>query len=153
MKNTNTKNIITEEVKKFLNESYTIGGDNFNFKQQVPRAYFYNYENYSNDYDVTIDQSNIIATWQITFWLNDMGIENFTAEIEKVEGIYMVEMFDKQTDELKQQTEKNIAEIQWSFQTDENAVIEPGKSLYIKDLTFDFIKKSCTPTFYVTSKY
>jgi len=144
----NVINIINEELQKFLiKESYIVAGDNFNFKQPVKNAFFYNYNSFSSEFDVDITQSNITAIWQVSFRLNDMGIENFNIDIEGVEGIYVVEYYDRQTDELKQQTQKNIAEDQWKYVVNEQTTLLLGKTLYIKDLEFDFKNKVCKVNF------
>jgi hypothetical protein len=140
--------IIKEEIQKFLiNESYIMAGDNFNFTQPVQNVYFYNYSSFSNDYDVDVTESNIKVTWQVSFWLNDMGVENFIIDIQKVDGIYTMELRDKNTDEMKQKSQKNIAEEEWKFVVDEETTLLLGKSLYIKDLEFDFKGKTCKVNF------
>jgi len=142
-------NIINEEIEKFLiNESYIMAGDNFKFKQPVRKVFFYNYSSFSNDYDVDITESNIIITWQVSFWLNDMGIENFIIDGQQVEGSYKIEMFDLHTDELKQETMKNIADEEWKFVIgNDEANLSLGGALYVKDLDFDFKNKTCTINF------
>ena len=148
MKNLKAINIINEEIQKFLiNESYIVAGDNFNFKQPIKNAFFYNYNGFSSEFDVNITQSNISITWQVTFTLNDMGIENFNIDIEGVEGIYVVEYYDKHTDELKQRTQKNVAEDQWKYVVNEQTTLLLGKTLYVKDLEFDFDNKLCKVNF------
>jgi hypothetical protein len=140
--------VINEEIQKFLiKESYIMAGDNFNFKQQVKNVFFYNYSSFSTDYDVDVVNSNIVLTWQVSFWLNDMGIENFIIDAQKVEGVYVMDLYDKQTDELKQQTQKNIAETEWKFVIQDDVAITLGKSLYVKDLDFDFKNQTCTVNF------
>jgi hypothetical protein len=148
VKNLKAINIINEEIQKFLiNESYIVAGDNFNFKQPIKNAFFYNYNGFSSEFDVNITQSNISITWQVTFTLNDMGIENFNIDIEGVEGIYVVEYYDKHTDELKQRTQKNVAEDQWKYVVNEQTTLLLGKTLYVKDLEFDFDNKLCKVNF------
>jgi hypothetical protein len=141
-------NIINEEIKKFLNESHIIGGDNFKFKQQVNKSTFYNYDLFTTEYDTDISQSNMVVYWGISFWVNDWGIENFIIDIEKIEGQFMLQLYDKQSDELVQETPKNINDYQWKFIIDEsNAQLIKGGTLYIKDLDFNFKEKTCTVGF------
>lgn len=143
------KDIINEELKKVLKEGYVMEHDNFNFRQQVEptKIGFYNYENFSNDFDVDISENNIVVNWRIGFWLNDMGVENFLVQADSVEGTYKVVLRDKQSDEVTQENDKNIAEIPWKFQIYE-AVLKLRDSLYVESLDFDFSTKICTVTFF-----
>jgi len=139
------KDIIKEEFQKFLNEGYVMEHDNFKFRQEIKNSGFYNYENFSNDFDVDINESDIIINWRIGFWLNDTGVENFLVQADSVEGTYKVVLLDKQTDEVSQEIDKNIAEIPWKFQILE-ANLKLGDTLYI-----DFKTKICAITFYDTN--
>lgn len=140
--------LINEEIKKFLNESHIVGGDNFKFKQQVTKSTFFNYDSFTTEFDTDISGSNIMVYWGVSFWVNDWGFENFIIDIEKIEGQFILQMYDKQSDELKQETPKNINEFQWKFIIDEaNASLIKGGTLYIKDLVFDFKNKTCTVGF------
>jgi len=141
------KNIIKEEFQKILNEGYVMEHDNFKFRQQVESPSFYNYQNFSNDFDVDINESNIIVNWRIGFWLNDMGVENFLVQADSVEGTYKVVLLDKQSDEVSQENDKNIAEIPWRFQVND-AKLKLRDSLYVESLDFDFNTKICTVTFF-----
>ena len=143
------KNIINEEFQNILKEGYVMEHDNFKFRQQVEPAKigFYNYQNFSNDFDVDIIENNIFINWRIGFWLNDMGVENFLVQADSVEGIYKVNLLDKQTDEVSQEIEKNIAEIPWKFQI-YDAKLKLRDSLYVDSLDFDFNTKICNVTFF-----
>jgi len=141
------KNIIKEEFQKILKEGYVMEHDNFKFRQQMKNSSFYNYQNFSSDYDVDISESDIIVSWRIGFWLNDMGVENFLVQADGVEGTYKVVLLDKRTDEISQEIDKNIAEIPWKFQIGD-ATLKLGDTLYIESLDFDFETKICTVTFY-----
>jgi hypothetical protein len=145
MEKSNTASqIIKEEIQKFLiKESYIMAGDNFNFTQPVKKVFFYNYSSFSAEYDVDVIESNISVTWQVSFWLNDMGIENFIIDVQKVEGVYVIELYDIHTDEMKQKTQKNISDDEWKFIVDEETTLVLGKTLYVKDLEFDFKNKTC----------
>jgi hypothetical protein len=136
--------IINEEIKKVLNEAYVVTDDRFNFKQQLTNSLFYNYESFNSEFDSDVTESNIIVTWKVSFWLNQMGIENFIVDVEKLEGTFKLELRDKHSDELQQETDKNINEFEWKFIIDEDAALIKGKSFYISDLTFDFKNKICT---------
>ncbi len=140
-------NIIQEELKKFLKEGYVMEHENFKFRQEIKNAGFYNYENFSNDYDVDITESQIFINWRIGFWLNDMGVENFIVQADSVDGTYKVNLLDKQTDEVNQEINKNIAEIPWRFQVDE-AALYLGKTLYVEHIDFDFKAKICRVKFF-----
>lgn len=139
-------NIIQEELKKFLKEGYVMEHENFKFRQEIKKSNFYNYQNFSNDYDVYINESQIFINWRIGFWLNDIGIENFIVQADSVDGIYKVNLLNKQTDELVQEIDKNIAEVQWKFQIND-AVLKLNDTLYIESLDFDFKTKICVVTF------
>jgi len=141
------KNIIREEFLNLLKEGYVMEHDNFKFRQKVQSSSFYNYETFSNDFDVDISESDIIINWRIGFWLNDMGVENFLVQADSVEGTYKVALHDKQTDEVSQEEEKNIGEIPWKFQID-SATLKLGDTLYIESLDFDFNTKTCVVIFF-----
>jgi len=137
--------IINEEFHKFLNEAYAIKDDRLRFKQVV-NADFYNYETFSSDYDSDIPTAPITINWNINFLINPQGVEKLNVEIDGVEGFYTLNFLDKQTDEVKQQAQKNIAEVNWHF--DINTIdIEYGGGLYITDLDFDFGSKTCSVSF------
>ena len=140
-------NVINEEVQNFLNESYTMEHENFKFRQEIKNSSFYNYDNFSNDFDVDINESDIFVDWHIAFWLNDYGVEHFIVEVDSVDGTYKVGLLNKQTDEMEQENDKNIAEFQWKFVVDE-ATLYLGKTLYISTLDFDFKTKTCSVTFF-----
>lgn len=139
--------VVNEEVQKFLNESYTMEHENFKFVQRMKNSSFYNYDTFSKDFDVDINESDIVISWHISFWLNDSGVENFMVNIDGVTGAYRVGLLNKQTDELEQENDKDIAEFQWKFIVDD-ATLYLGKTLYISTLDFDFKTKTCRVTFY-----
>jgi hypothetical protein len=140
------KDIIKEELQNFLHEGYVMEHDNFKFKQEIKNSGFYNFQSFSNDFDVDISESQIFINWRIGFWLNDMGVENFLVQADSVEGTYHVELFNKQSDEVEQEMDKNIAEIPWKFQIDD-AELRKGGGLYVQSLEFDFETKICTVDF------
>lgn len=142
------REIINEEYQKILKEGYVFEDDKLKFTQQLQNSTFYNYQNFSNDYDVEISESQIIVNWRIGFWVNDMGIENFMVQADNVEGMYKVILRDKQTDEISQEIEKNIGEIPWKFKI-EYVDLKIGDSLYIEKLDFDFQSKICNVIFYL----
>lgn len=140
--------IIKEELEKFINESYIMSDDNFHFKQRLTNSYFYGYENFTTDFDEDITGSDIIVTWRVSFWLNDFGIENMTVDVEKIEGYFMLNLYDKQTDELKQETQKSITDFEWKFDLDSDEVfLKKGGTLYISELEFNFKEKTCRVKF------
>ena len=140
------KDIIREEYQELLKEGYVMEHDNFKFKQKVENPSFFNYQAFSNDYDVDISESEIYMSWRIGFWLNEMGIENFLIQVDGVEGTYNVKLYDKRTDEEAQNTDRDIAEIPWRFNVSE-ASLQKGGGLYIQDATFDFETKNCDVDF------
>lgn len=141
------KDIIKEEFQSFLKEGYVMEHENLRFRQQITTSGFYNFKSFSNDHDVDISESNIVVNWRIGFWLNDRGVENFLVKADSVEGTYKVMLFDKQTDEVVQEIDKNIADEQWKFQIYE-ATLKLKDTLYIETLDFDFQTKICTVTFF-----
>lgn len=142
------KNIIQEEILGFLFESHIVGGDSLKFKQAVPNVFFYNYNTFTSEFDTDITQSNIVVTWGISFRLNSQSVEKFVIDVEKVEDYFMLKLLDLQTDELKQETPKNINDFQWKFDIDdEKAMMMMNQPLYIKELDFDFKNKTCIVTF------
>ena len=140
------KNVIKEELQNLLKEGYVMEHDNFKFRQSVQNCSFYNYQAFSTDYDVDLHESEIAANWRIGFWLNEFGVENFMVKVDSVEGTYHVQLFNKQSDEMEQEDDKNIAEIPWKFQM-YDANLKLNESLYIESLDFDFKTKICTVTF------
>lgn len=143
------KDIINEEFEKILKEGYMMEHDNFKFHQQIEPSMinFYNYEIFSNDFDVNIIKNEIFVNWRIGFWLNSVGVENFLVQVDNVEGIYKIELRDKQSDEVTQKNDKNINEVPWKFQI-YDAKLKLRDSLYIKSLDFDFETKICNVTFF-----
>lgn len=142
----NFNDIIKEEIQNLLNEGYVMSDDRFTFNQRLNNSTFNNYESFTSEFDSKITQSDLIVTWKMSFWLNQMGVENFIIDVEKIEGNYIVQLFDKHTDELKQETPKNIQEIDWKFVIEETSLIKGG-SLYISELAFDFKTNTCSVKF------
>jgi hypothetical protein len=129
-----------------LNEAYLVKDDKFKFKQVLQNSSFHDYDNLNTEYDIQITESNIQINWNVAFWLNQFGIENFIINAESVEGTYSLELYDKHSDKLEQTIDKNIADIQWNFVV-EDATLNKGNSLYISYLVFNFKNNNCTITF------
>jgi hypothetical protein len=140
------KSLIGEEIKNIINEGYVMNDDRFKFQHRVENPSFFNTNSFSADYDTDISESNITIFWNVSFWLNDFGIENLIINVEKVEGTYTLELINKQSGETEQESEKNINEIEWNFIVDD-ATLQKGGSLYVSDLIFDFAKKTCEVQF------
>ena len=143
----NLKHIIAEELNKLITESISMEHENFKFRQNVKDSQFYNYSGFSQDFDIEINESSVNVNWHIAFWLNDLGIEDFIIVIDSVDGAYRLDMYDKQTDVMQQQTDKDIAEVKWKFNI-EDAVLRINESLYIETLEFDFATNTCKVMFY-----
>ena len=139
--------IVHEEYVKLLKESYSFENENLQFRQEIKNSSFFNYEAFSNDFDVDVNESNIFISWRISFWLNDFGVENFVVEVDNVAGTYKMVLLNKQSDEVEQENEKDIAEFPWKFKI-EDAVLRLGKTLYVDTLEFDFKTKICRVTFF-----
>jgi len=140
-------NIIREEYVKLLKEAFVLQDDNFKFHQEIKSSSFYNFETFSNDFDIDISESDIFISWRVGFWLNDFGIENFFIDIDGVNGTYKMTLLNKQSDEVEQENDKNIAEFPWKFKV-MDATLHLGKTLYVDTLDFDFKTKICTVTFF-----
>ena len=141
--------IIKEELQTILKEGYVMEDERFRFRQVIKNANFYNFQSFSNDFDVDVTESDIAVNWRIAFWLNDQGVENFLVQADSVEGSYHVELLNKQSDEVEQEMDKNIAEVPWKFQVNPTT-LKTGDGLYIDSLDFDFQSKVCTVTFFET---
>jgi hypothetical protein len=137
--------IIKEEVQKFIYEAAPAKTDELKFIEPI-NATFHNYESFSSDYDAKIGAAKIIVHWRPVFWINQSGIHKFSIDIDGVEGIYVLNLHDKQSDELMQQTQKNIAETPWKFQVVE-VNLQLGGNLYVMEVEFDFKNNLCTVTF------
>jgi hypothetical protein len=113
----------------------------------VVNAVFNNYEAFTTDFDTKVNPAGKITIyWGVGFVTNPEGIYKFDVEIERVEGAYILQMFDKHTDELMQETPKNIADTKWTFQVNEVA-LEQGGFLFVRELEFDFKNNICDVTF------
>jgi len=143
------KEIINEEFKSILTEGYVMEDDKLKFRQEFKNAGFQNYQSFSDDHDIDIIESDIIISWRVGFWLNQGGIEHFLVQGDSVEGTYKVELRNKQSDEVEQELDKNIAEEPWKFQI-YDATLVLNEYLYIESLDFDFETKICTITFFDT---
>lgn len=142
----NIHSIIKEEVENFVYEATSVKSDELKFVEPVNPTYE-NYESFSNDYDAkVVPATKVIVHWSPVFWKNEQGINKFEIDIEKVEGIYVLQMYDKQTDELKQETQKNLAELPWKFNVVE-AELQLGGFLYVREVHFDFKANLCTVMF------
>jgi len=141
------KKIIKEELANLLTEGYVMEHDNFRFKQRFVNAGFYNFQSFSNDHDIDITESDIIINWKIGFELETRGVQKFLVNGESVEGMYKVQLLNKQTDEVEQDIEKNIAEEPWKFQI-HDADLKLNQYLIIEAIDFDFKTKICTLTFF-----
>lgn len=141
------KGIIREELKNMLIESNIIfRHENLNFNQNVKNATFNGYPPFSSEFDADVTQSDLYVAWEASFWLNDAGFENFLIDIHKITGEFVTELYDKQSDELKQTINKDISEFKWKYIFDDVA-LRKGGDLYIKDMTFNFDDNSCYITF------
>lgn len=137
------------EIKEIINEEILSHNERqpvFRFTDFAENPRFYNYQAHSNNYDVAINEAQISVTWRVGFWLNDNGIENYSIDVQEVQGVYKVELRDKQSDELEQDNNRDIAEVPWKFNVIP-APLEKGGALYITSVDFDFETKICTVSF------
>jgi len=152
----NVQNVVNEEIQRFLNEDITGDNDDFRFtnelrmldpmKEGMP-VNFYNYSSFSADYDIDILDAYVIVTWKVGFEANSNGIKNFFINVEKVDGQYRVEMRDKQSDEVVQTTDKNIADTQWKFEVDDDTFMKVNGGLFVEEISFDFANNQCVLAF------
>jgi hypothetical protein len=146
------KSIIKEELADMVRETApeapaaTLVRDNrLKFASPI-NAMFNNFEAFTSDFDTGIDSTKITVFWNVNFLVNPEGIYKFNVEIEKVEGQYILKMYDKHTDELMQETPKNITDTKWQFQIEE-VTLEQGGFLFARELEFDFKTNICTVVF------
>lgn len=142
------KNLINEEIKKFMNENYG-SGNKFSFSQTlqgVEQLSFYNYHTFSDEYDVDIVDGVIVLKWNLIVNLKEWGVNGFDIDVSGVEGTYILKLLDKQTDEIVQETEKNIAEIDWNFITDTDG-LSFDNPVYAIEMSFDFNEQKCVVSF------
>ncbi|HPC09613.1 MAG TPA: hypothetical protein PLN85_00885 [archaeon] len=137
------KKLINCEILNFLNEGLEISDDRFNFTQKIPKCSFYNYSSFTSDFDVYINEYDININWGINFWINRMGIENIGIDIKNINGYYLLEYYNRQTDELEQENKKNISDIDWKFHINEDNNFKINDSIYIQELEFDFKTNVC----------
>jgi hypothetical protein len=146
MKNLNAINILHEEIQKFLNEAFIMNDDRFKFRQRLNNSSFFNYDSFTTEFDTDIVQSDITVSWTVSFWLNNFGIENFIIDVESVEGTFNLQLIDRQTDQVKQDSPKNINDFEWKYIISD-ANLAKSSSLYITELDFDFRNKTCSVKF------
>jgi hypothetical protein len=146
------KHLIKEELTDMVRETASqapgatlVKDDRLKFVSVV-NADFHNYEGFTADFDTSVDRSKIRVYWSVNFLVNPEGIYKFNVEVERVEGQYILKMFDKHTDEQMQETPKNIADTKWRFQIDEVAIEQAG-FLFVRELEFDFKNNLCIVTF------
>lgn len=143
----NINSIILEEINTLLNESYVLKDDKFKFRQILTNSRFSNYDGFTSEFDTNISESSIAVNWNISFWLNESGIENLIINVDSVEGSYKVDYYNLHSDALEQETQKDIAEFNWKYFIDDEALIQKGGSLYVSSLDFDFKTNTCTVIF------
>jgi hypothetical protein len=141
----NINEIIKEEIN-ILNESQVFQDNSLVFKETINNSEFVNYDSLSPNFDSNILESSITIHWNISFWVNEFGIENFIIGINNVEGSFVVELHDKHSDELMQKNTKDINTVQWKFNV-ENGNLMKGGSLYVQHAYFDFSTNICTISF------
>lgn len=142
------KNLINEEIEKFVNEDWG-SGNKFSFSQTfqgIEQLSFYNYQTFSDEYDVDITDGIIVLKWNLIVNVREWGVKGFDIDISEVEGTYVLNLLDKQTDEIVQETEKNIAEIDWNFITDTDG-LSFDNPVYGIEMSFDFKEQKCVVSF------
>jgi hypothetical protein len=146
------KSLIKEELNDMVREvaaeapgATLVKDDRLKFASVV-NAEFHEYDAFTADFDTRINPSKITVFWGISFLVNPEGIFKFNIDIERVEGQYLLQMLDKQTDELMQETPKNIADVKWRFPVEE-AILERGGFLFVRELHFNFKHNMCDVVF------
>lgn len=142
------KNKIKSEVLNYINEESSFNGNKMDFSQTIEskNIFFTNYNSFSKDYDSDILQKNIFVNWELRLNIKEYGIDGFSIDITKLNGGFTVQLYDKQTDELVNEIEKNINDIDWFFEVNADEYIF-GERLYIKELEFDVNNKNCIVSF------
>lgn len=142
----NLNKIISEEFKAVLNESQVYQDNALVFNEQINNSTFNNYDAVGGAFNPDIIESNIVVNWKLSFWINKNGIENMIVDIIGVSGEFVVELYDKHSDELKQTNNKDINIVEWKFDV-QNANLMKGSSLYVNSANFDFKNNLCTISF------
>ena len=142
----NLDKIISEEFKGILNESQVYQDNALNFKEQINNSTFINYDVVGGAFNPNIIESNIVFNWKLSFWINEYGIENMIIDIVGLSGEFVVDLYDKHSDELKQTNNKDINIVEWKYDI-QNANLMRGGSLYITSANFDFKNNLCTINF------
>ena len=140
--------LINEEFRKLLLE-YFDSGNRFTFKQSfegIDQLSFYNYHAFSDEYDSEVINGVITVNWSLTVNLKEWGVKGFDINVSEIEGIFTLNLLDKQTDEIIQQSEKNINDFNWKFIVNKDDVTLDG-SVFISELIFDFKSQTCTVEF------
>lgn len=141
------KNIIKEEIDKYIHEQENTNNKTFQFKQKISDAHFINYDDIAPD-PSGVEGSNIIVNWSATFWLDTFGIENFVPSIQNVEGNVTIAKYDEGSGDIVDQNEYNINDFEWKFDIDEaNAILKMNGGFYIQAVEFDFENKLCVISF------
>lgn len=145
----NVNDIIQDEVKKVLTEGVVGGDENFTFVQPIDpsRIALNNFQYFTDDFDVTLIDATIAITWKVGFWVNQNGIENFMLDVVGVEGMFTMELRDKQSDEVVRNEQKNINDVEWKFVVNRDVPLTIGGSFYADGLDFDFNNNVCTVKF------
>lgn len=138
--------IITSEIKSLISESQVFQDSQLEFTDRIPNVQFTNYQNLNKGFDANIMEANITANWSLSFWTNENGIENMIITINKLSGMFVVELRDKQSDEAKQRNNKDINIVDWKISVN-NGILERGGSLYIQSAVFDFSTNTCSISF------
>ena len=152
--NKSAKSIIIEEYNKLINEYDQSNKNTFQFKDAI-------------EYDTTqfeeiqvlkpevewdnlgITTSNITISWIANFSVGSSGIENFTIQVNGLDGSFILETYDENSGDIVDQNEISIGDFEWNFDIDsDTAVIKLGQSLYIKGAIFNFKTKNCYIFFY-----
>lgn len=146
------KSLIKEELNDMVGEAAAeapgatlVKDKRLQFASPI-NADYHNFESFTADFDTQINPGKITVFWGVSFLANPEGIYKFNVEVERVEGQYILQMLDKHTDELMQETPKNIAETKWRFQVNE-AIMELGGFLFVRELHFDFKTNICEVVF------
>jgi len=154
----NIQNVVNEEIRNFLNEE--VEGNNgvlsfrneilmFNQETQEMQIFFNKYESFSTDYDVDVTNARVFVNWSVGLQPseNKTGVSNFFINVDSIQGLYKLEMRDKQSDELVQEPVKKIEELPWKFEIEDETVLKVGGALFVKGLEFNFETNLCTLEF------
>lgn len=142
------KNKIKNEVINYIKENTNI--DNNSYFSDVVGSNDIEYNNYgsfSSDYDSKLYPKEISVSWEINInQTNNPTNRQLTISIARLEGFFVIGLYDKQAQTLVSNNLKDINDIRWFFDVNTRNY-KFGEPLFIKSLNFDVDSKVCEVVF------